>query len=81
VRLLPHFARIVRFAVNCGIVAGRLSAGTDGSAAVASAGALLAVIDLADGSNMLLVEAYLAETPVGAAEPSATAPPAAGGAL
>jgi hypothetical protein len=48
---------------------------------VASASALLTVIDRAGVDNMLLVEAYLAQASVAAAEPSAIAPPAAGGAL
>jgi ferritin len=48
---------------------------------VASAAALLAVIDRAGVDNMLLVEAYLAQTVVAAAEPSGPAPPAAGGAV
>jgi ferritin len=48
---------------------------------VASALALLAVIDRAGVENMLLVEAYLAQTAVGAAEPTGAAPPAAGGTL
>jgi ferritin len=48
---------------------------------VASASALLAVIDRAGVDNMLLVEAYLAQASVAAAEPTGAAPPAAGGAL
>src|SRR5512146_586155 len=48
---------------------------------VASAAALLAVIDRAGIDNMLLVETYLAQTPVAAAGPSGTAPAAAGGGL
>jgi bacterioferritin B len=48
---------------------------------VASAAALLAVIDRAGVDNMLLVETNLAQTTVAAAEPSGVAPPAAGGAL
>jgi bacterioferritin B len=48
---------------------------------VASASALLAVIDRTGVGNMLLVEAYLAQTAVAGAEPSGAAPPAAGGAL
>ncbi|MGZ4357908.1 MAG: ferritin [Gaiellaceae bacterium] len=48
---------------------------------VASASALLAVIDRAGVDNMLLVEAYLAQASVAAAEPSGVAPPIAGGAL
>ena len=48
---------------------------------VASMSALLAVIDRAGTDNMLLVEDYLARGSVTAAEPSAPAPPAAGGAL
>lgn len=47
---------------------------------VASAAALLAVVDRAGVENMLLVEAYLAQTRVGAADPGAV-PEAAGGAL
>ena len=43
---------------------------------------LLAVVDRAGKDNMLLVEDYLARVGgVSAAEPSAPAPPAAGGAL
>jgi bacterioferritin B len=48
---------------------------------VASASALLSVIDRAGVDNMLLVEAYLAQAGIAAAEPSGIAPPAAGGAL
>jgi len=48
---------------------------------VASMGNLLAVIDRAGTSNMLLVEDYLTRSTVGAAEPSGEAPPAAGGNL
>jgi ferritin len=48
---------------------------------VASAAALLAVIDRAGVDNMLLVEEYLAQASVAAAEPSGVAPPAAGGVL
>ena len=48
---------------------------------VASMSALLAVIDRAGTDNMLLVEEYLARGSVTADEPSAPAPPAAGGAL
>lgn len=48
---------------------------------VASASALLSVIDRAGVENMLLVEAYLAQGSVAAAEPSGIAPPTAGGAL
>jgi ferritin len=48
---------------------------------VASATALLAVIDRAGVGNMLLVEPYLSQAAVTAAEPSAAAPPAAGGLL
>jgi bacterioferritin B len=48
---------------------------------VASAAALLAVLDRAGVDNLLLVEAYLAQASVAAAEPTGAAPPAAGGAL
>jgi len=48
---------------------------------VASATALLALIDRAGVDNMLLVETYLAQGTIAAAEPSGVAPPAAGGAL
>jgi ferritin len=48
---------------------------------VASASALLAVIDRAGVENMLLVEAYLGQVEIAAAEPTGAAPPAAGGAL
>ena len=48
---------------------------------VASMSSLLAVIDRAGTDNMLLVEDYLARGSVTADEPSAPAPPAAGGAL
>jgi ferritin len=48
---------------------------------VASASALLAVIDRATTSNMLLVEDYLARSAPTASEPAAPAPPAAGGEL
>jgi len=48
---------------------------------VASASALLAVIDRAGVDNMLLVEAYLTQASVAAAEPTGAPPPAAGGAL
>ena len=48
---------------------------------VASASALLAVIDRAGVENMLLVEAYLGQAEIAAAEPTGAAPPAAGGAL
>jgi bacterioferritin B len=48
---------------------------------VASASALLSVIDRAGVDNMLLVEAYLAQAGVAAAAPSGIAPPAAGGVL
>ena len=48
---------------------------------VASMSALLAVVERAGTENMLLVEEYLARASVGAAEPTAPAPPAAGGAL
>jgi bacterioferritin B len=47
---------------------------------VASMSSLLAIIERAQ-SNLLLVEEYLARTSVSAAEPSGTAPAAAGGAL
>jgi ferritin len=48
---------------------------------VASMASLLAVIDRATPSNMLLVEDYLARIAVTAAEPSTPSPPAAGGEL
>ena len=48
---------------------------------VASASALLAVLDRAGVDNMLLVETYLAQASIAAAEPTGAAPPAAGGAL
>jgi bacterioferritin B len=48
---------------------------------VASISSLLAVVDRAGTDNMLLVEDYLARGSVTAAEPSAPAPPAAGGAV
>ncbi len=48
---------------------------------VASMSALLAVIDRAGTTNLLLVEDYLSRTIVSASEPSRPAPPAAGGAL
>jgi ferritin len=48
---------------------------------VASAAALLAVIDRAGVDNMLLVEEYLSQASVAGAEPSGVAPPAAGGVL
>jgi len=48
---------------------------------VASMSALLAVVDRAAGSSILLVEDYLARVSVTAAEPSGPAPAAAGGAL
>jgi ferritin len=50
---------------------------------VASMSSLLAVVQRAADSNLLLVEEYLARTSVGADEAAveATAPPAAGGAL
>jgi len=48
---------------------------------VASMTGLLAVIDRAGTENMLLVEEHLARGTVNAEEPSAPAPPAAGGAL
>ena len=48
---------------------------------VASMSALLAVVERAAEVNVLLAEEYLARTSVTAAEPAATAPPAAGGAL
>ncbi len=50
---------------------------------VASMSALLAVVERASASNLLLVEEYLARTGASAGEASATAaaPPAAGGAL
>lgn len=48
---------------------------------VASMSALLAVVERAGTENMLLVEEYIARVAVTAAEPTAPAPPAAGGAL
>jgi ferritin len=48
---------------------------------VASMAALLAIVERAGTANLLLVEDYLARVHVGAAEPSESAPPAAGGAL
>lgn len=48
---------------------------------VASASALLGVVDRAGIDNLLLVEAYLAQASPAAAEPTGAAPPAAGGAL
>jgi len=48
---------------------------------VASMNGLLAVVDRAGTNNMLLVEDYLSRAVVGASEPTAPAPPAAGGAL
>jgi len=49
---------------------------------VASMSALLAVIDRATTSNLLLVEDYLVRSAgVTAPEPTSTAPPAAGGAV
>ena len=48
---------------------------------VASMTALLAVVERASDSNVLLVEEYLARVNVSAAEPAAPEPPAAGGAL
>ena len=48
---------------------------------VASMNGLLAVVDRAGTNNMLLVEEYLSRAVVGASEPTAPTPPAAGGAL
>jgi bacterioferritin B len=48
---------------------------------VASMSALLAVVERASQSNILLAEEYLTRTEVGDQGESATAPPAAGGAL
>jgi ferritin len=48
---------------------------------VASMSALLSVVERASAVNLLLVEDYLSRTAVSAAEPAASAPPAAGGAL
>jgi hypothetical protein len=42
---------------------------------------LLAVVDRAGTTNLLLVEEFLARASVAAAEPTRPAPPAAGGAL
>jgi bacterioferritin B len=48
---------------------------------VASMSELLAVVERANASNILLAEEYLARSQVGDAGESASAPPAAGGAL
>ena len=48
---------------------------------VASMSSLLALVERAAGSNILLVEEYLARHSAGEGGPEATAPPAAGGAL
>ncbi len=48
---------------------------------VASMSALLSVVERAGAGQILLVEDYLSRTTAIAAEPSSTAPPAAGGAL
>jgi ferritin len=48
---------------------------------VASMSDLLRIVERAADSNILLVEDYLARVGVGAEEPAAPAPPAAGGAL
>jgi ferritin len=48
---------------------------------VASMAALLATVERAAASNLLLAEDYLARVSVAAAEPAEAAPPAAGGAL
>lgn len=48
---------------------------------VASMSDLLAVVERASESNLLLAEDYLARTPIGDAGETAGAPPAAGGAL
>jgi ferritin len=48
---------------------------------VASMSSLLALVERAAGSNILLVEDYLARHTGGEGGPEATAPPAAGGAL
>ena len=48
---------------------------------VASMQSLLAIVDRAGTDNLLLVEDYLARVSVAASEPSAPAPPAAGGAV
>ena len=48
---------------------------------VASMSDLLAIVERASESNVLLVEDYLARNPVGDQGESAAAPPAAGGAL
>ena len=42
---------------------------------------LLAIVERATGSNILLAEEYLARAAVGEQGPEASAPPAAGGAL
>ncbi|MBA2536028.1 MAG: ferritin [Actinobacteria bacterium] len=48
---------------------------------VSSMSELLAVVERATASNVLLVEEYLARTRVGEQQPEPSAPPAAGGAL
>jgi ferritin len=48
---------------------------------VASMSSLLAVVERATTNNLLLVEEYLVRSSIGAAEPSKSAPPAAGGHL
>jgi ferritin len=48
---------------------------------VASMSSLLAIVERASTSNLLLVEDHLARTAIGEGGPEATAPPAAGGAL
>jgi ferritin len=48
---------------------------------VASMSSLLALVERAAGSNILLVEDHLARRAIGEGGPEATAPPAAGGAL
>jgi ferritin len=48
---------------------------------VASMSTLLAVVERASASNLLLVEDYLARNAIGEHGPEAAAPPAAGGAL
>ena len=48
---------------------------------VASMSSLLAIVERASTSNLLLVEDHLARNAIGEGGPEATAPPAAGGAL
>jgi ferritin len=48
---------------------------------VASMSSLLAIVERASTSNLLLVEEHLARNAIGESGPDASAPPAAGGAL